>query len=165
MVGGIASLHDFSPHPTNRAHVQSAANRNIVGGNGFNLIGAADLATIYNFTPLFQSGISGRGQTIVVIEDTDLFSQGDFAAFRKSFGLTRPYPYGTLTETHPAGTNTCTDPGVNGDDGEDAIDVEWASAAAPNAAIISASCADVRGPAANFGGFNALANMLQSANP
>ena len=44
---------------------------------------------------------------------------------------------------------------------EAAIDVEWASAAAPNAAIVNAACADT----AQFGGFLALANLLQEPNP
>ena len=34
----------------------------------------ADLATIYDFNPLFAKGITGTGQTIAVIEDTDLYS-------------------------------------------------------------------------------------------
>jgi subtilase family serine protease len=40
--------------------------------------------------------------------------------------------------------------------------VEWASAAAPNATIELASCADTR---TNFGGFIALQNLLASSNP
>ncbi len=44
---------------------------------------------------------------------------------------------------------------------EAAIDVEWASAAAPNAALVNAACADTT----QFGGFLALANLLQEAHP
>src|ERR1700688_4124696 len=36
----------------------------------------------------------------------------------------------------------CTDPGVNGDDAEVIIDAEYASAAAPGAAIVMAVCND-----------------------
>src|SRR5208337_4792729 len=80
--------------------------------------------------------------------------------FRTTFGLTSTYPSGSLTQVHPApGTGgTCTDPGVTPDDGEATIDVEWASAAAPNAAIELASCADT----SNFGGFIALQNILSN---
>ena len=35
----------------------------------------ADLATIYNLNPAFSAGFSGQGQTIVVIEDTDMFQR------------------------------------------------------------------------------------------
>jgi len=128
-----------------------------VAGGGYNFLGAADLATIYDFTPLFDYGISGKGQTIVVVEDTNQYSQGDWLLFRKVMGLSRTYPFGSLTQENPAGSaDTCTNPGDNGDDTEAAIDVDWSTAAAPNAAIISAACADTT----QFGGFLALANLL-----
>lgn len=162
VVAGIAKLNDFMPHgmATRRVSV-AAAKKNGSAGGGNNYLSAADLATIYNFTPLFRAGITGRGQTIVLIEDTDQYSVGDWQTFRKVFGLTRPYPYATLTQTHPGGSNTCNAPGANEDDVEAAIDIEWASAAAPNAAIVNAACADTT----QFGGFLALANILQGANP
>ncbi len=169
VVAGVAKLHNFMPHALNVQRMGakvSGPKTNGNGGSGYNFIGAADLATIYNFNPLFRAGITGKGQTIVLIEDTDLYSAGDWTTFRKVLGLTRTYPYGTLTQAHPTGTNACGAPGVdttlnNGDDVEAAIDVEWATAAAPNAAIVNAACADTT----QFGGFLALANLLQQANP
>ena len=70
----------------------------------------------------------------VVIEDEDAYSLGDWSTFRKVAGLSRTYPYGTVSQTHPG---SCTDPGDLSDttDDEVAIDMEWASAAAPNAAM------------------------------
>jgi len=117
-----------------------------------------DLATIYNFNPLYGAGITGKGQTIVVIEDEDMYSAGDWNTFRKVGGLSRTYPYGTLTQTHPGG---CADPGDLNDttDAEVAIDMEWASAAAPNAAIQVAVCAD---SGSTFGGLIALQNILNA---
>ena len=151
VVAGVVSLHDFRPKPmlTPRAQFNTST------GN-FALV-PGDLATIYNFNPLFSGGISGKGQTIMVIEDTDLYSTADFTGFRKTFGLARPYPSGTLTQVHPTGSATCTAPGVNGDDVEAIIDVEWATAAAPNAAIVMAACADTK---TTFGGLIALQNVL-----
>ena len=121
------------------------------------LVVPADLATIYDFNPLFAAGYSGQGQTIVVLEDSDLYSTSDWTTFRSVFGLASAYPEGSLSEVHPG---NCTDPGVNGDDGEAAIDVEYASAAAPSAAIEMASCADT---ATTFGGFIALQNLLNAS--
>ncbi len=163
VVSGIASLHNFMPHALSHPRTQAAVQgiRQGNGGSGYNYLSAADLQTIYNFNPLLASGITGKGQTVVLIEDTDQYSLGDWQVFRKVFGLNKAYPYGTLTQAHPAGSNTCTAPGANGDDAEAAIDVDWATAAAPNAALINAACADT----AQFGGFLALANLLQSANP
>jgi subtilase family serine protease len=161
VVGGIAKLNNFQPHSMARVRANKSAIAKGNAGAGENYLGAADLATIYNFKPIFASGITGKGQTIVLIEDTDQYSVGDWSVFRKILGLSRSYPYATLTQVHPAGSNTCSPPGVNGDDGEAAIDIEWASAAAPNAAIVNAACADTT----QFGGFLALANLLQGTPP
>lgn len=157
-VEGVVSLRHFKPRPTLLKHT------NYSTGGTTQLVAPGDLATIYNFKPLFSVGISGQGQTIVVIEDTDVYAAGDWNIFRKTFGLARAYPYGTFTEIHPpagaavggVAAEACTDPGANADDGEAILDAEWASAAAPNAAIVLASCSNT----ANFGGFIALQNLL-----
>jgi subtilase family serine protease len=163
VVGGVSKLNDFMPHPLNKPRTSAngaTAKSNGVAETGFiSYLGSADLAAIYNFTPLFKAGITGKGQTVVVIEDTDQYSTNDWAVFRKTFGLSRLYPYATLTNVHPVGTMTCGAPGVNGDDGEAAIDADWASSAAPNAAIINAACKG----STQFGGFIALTNLLQQA--
>jgi subtilase family serine protease len=164
IVAGVLPVNDFKPRTMSVKRGKSVKPNIADSSNGFNLIGAADLATIYNFNPLFKAGITGKGQTIVVIEDTDLFTTDDFTLFRKNMGLSRPYPTGNLTQVHPTGALACSDPGVNGDDGEAAIDVEWASAAAPAASIVLASCSDTSNAAAGFGGFIALENMFNSSN-
>jgi subtilase family serine protease len=160
VVEGVVSLHDFMPHALNtaRANYTFAS-----GGYTYQAVVPGDLAAIYNFTPAFAANYTGNGQTIVVIEDTDVYSVKDFTTFRSTFGLASQYPAGSLTQVHPKGpAGNCSDPGVNGDDGEAEIDVEWASAAAPNATIELASCANTR---TNFGGFIALQNLLAAANP
>ena len=163
VVSGIASLNDFKPHALN--HPRVAANvRGVPAGNagqGEQYLGAADLATIYNFNPLLKAGITGKGVTIAVVEDTDQYNLGDWSTFRSVFGLDKAYPEGTLIQTTPKGTSKCKPAGFNGDDVEAAIDVDWASAAAPNAAIVSAACKDTT----QFGGFLALANLLEEKVP
>jgi subtilase family serine protease len=164
-VAGVISMHDFRPHAQNiRKAPKPAVKPNETTASGEHLLSASDLATIYNLTPLFQAGITGKGQTIMVLEDTYLYSAADFTVFRKTYGLTRPYPYGSLSQVAPHGSVTCTMPGTvanngyaaNGDDGEAAIDVEWATAAAPNATIVLAACKDTTA----FGGLIALQNTL-----
>jgi subtilase family serine protease len=160
VVSGIASLNNFMPRPLSHLRLATALGKvkgNGNAGSGNNYLGAADLATIYNFNPAFAAGITGRGQTIAVLEDTNQYAISDWTVFRKTLGLSRAYPYATLTDANPTGTNTCTNPGTNTDDAEAAIDVDWATAAAPNATLISAACKDTT----QFGGFLALANMLQ----
>jgi len=163
VVAGVVALHNFHPKA-------QLAKRNplytITSGNAtYHALVPGDIQTIYNINPLLAAGLSGTGQSIMVVEDTYLYSTGDFTVFRKIFGLTRAYPKGTLSQVSPAGALTCTNPGFQGssndpgygDDGEAAIDVEWASAAAPNAAIILAACTDTN---TTFGGLIALENTL-----
>ncbi len=122
------------------------------------------LATIYNLNPLFSAGIYGQGQTVVVIEDTDVFSTSDWNTFRSTFGLSS-FTSGSFTQVHPAppsGNNNCRTPGVNGDDIEAILDAEWASAAAPGAAIELAACANTR---SSFGGLLAFQNLINSSSP
>ena len=161
VVSGIASLNDFKPHVASHKKTTPAVRVQGNGGSGYNYLAAADLATIYNFNPLFAQGITGKGVTIALIEDTDQYSLADWQVFRKTYSLSRAYPYGTLTNVHPAGTNACAVPGANGDDAEAAIDVDWATAAAPNATLLNAACKDTT----QFGGFLALANLLQTGTP
>ncbi|HLN48410.1 MAG TPA: protease pro-enzyme activation domain-containing protein, partial [Steroidobacteraceae bacterium] len=153
-VVGVVSLHDFRPRAMNKPR---PAYTTSIAGVPYDLVVPADLATIYDFNPLFAAGYSGQGQTIVVLEDTDLYSTSDWTTFRSVLGLASAYPEGSLSQVHPG---NCTDPGTNSDNGEEAIDVEWASAAAPSAAIELASCADT-GP--TFGGFIALQNLLNAS--
>jgi subtilase family serine protease len=160
-VAGIMSLHDFRPHAMNkpRANYTFTSSGQTVQG-----LVPADLATIYNLAPLYSKGITGTGQTIAVIEDTDLYSTADWTTFRSTFGLTA-YTGGSLTTVHPSITSgNCADPGVprGGDDGEAILDAEWASAAAPNAAIQVASCASTR---TTFGGLIAIQNLLNGPKP
>ncbi len=157
LLGGVVSFHNFAPRPL----LEPALTPTV--SSGFRLVGAADLEKIYSFPPLYTAGYSGQGQTIVVIEDSNVYSPGDWAVFRKAFGLALKYPKGTFTQIHPsAGAGgACVDPGANADDSEAIIDAEWATAAAPSAAIVLASCADTT----NFGGFIALQNLLTNGGP
>jgi len=105
--------------------------------------------------PLFTGGITGLGQTIAVIEDSDTYNgTGDWTSYRNAFGLSTAYPSGSYTQVHPGG---CDDPGTNADDGEAAIDVELATAFAPNAAIENISCPS---STVTFGGLIALQNLI-----
>jgi subtilase family serine protease len=164
-VAGVVSLHDFQPRKMSR--VKKAARPQYTGnsfGQPYQAVAPPDLATIYDFNPLFAKGTTGTGQTIVVIEDTDLYSSQDWTTFRSTFGLSQ-YSSGSLTTVHPApptGTTNCSDPGVNQDDDEAILDAEWSSAAAPGAAIVVAACADTT---VTFGGFIAQQNLANAAAP
>ena len=157
-VAGIVSLHDFRPYPA--MHLARRAFTVSTNNGIVHLVVPYDLATIYNLNPLFTSGVTGQGQTIVVIEDTDVRHSSDWDTFRSVFGLSG-YHSGSFTQVHPGGSQSCTDPGVNGNEGEALLDAEWASAAAPGAAIELASCADTT----TFGGLLALENLINGSSP
>jgi subtilase family serine protease len=155
-------LHDFRPHTNYKPRANYTFSS---GGSTFQALVPADLATIYNLNPLFSAGTAGQGQTVVVIEDTNVFSTADWTTFRSTFGLSS-FTTGSFTQVHPAppsGTNNCTNPGVvAGNEGEAELDAEWASAAAPGAAIELASCRDT---STTFGGLIALQNLLNGTSP
>jgi subtilase family serine protease len=169
-VVGIASLSDFRPKPANKgissARIDSASKAVVVAkakpeftvSADTQLVVPDDLHTIYNFDPVYKDGVTGKGETVVVIEDTNVYSTADWDTFRSTFGLSK-YKKGSFTQIHPGG---CKNPGVNGDDGEAILDAEYASAAAPNAAIVLASCADTN---TTFGGLLAMQALINQPLP
>lgn len=162
VVRGVVSMHDFKPRAMNKARAATPKFTFGLGSSATQAVVPGDLATIYNFNPAFGAGFTGQGQTIAVIEDTDLYSTNDWNTFRSTFGLAQ-YTSGSLTTLYPSGAaGNCRAPGVNGDDGEAILDAEWASAAAPGAAIVVATCNDTN---VTFGGLIAMANMINGANP
>jgi pseudomonalisin len=120
-----------------------------------------DFATIYNVKPLLNGSsqygtpITGAGVTIAVVEQTNIKAR-DWTHFRDYFGLSG-YT-GTFASLHPG---NCGNPGFTGDEVEAAIDAEWASAPAPDANIIEASCA---GSETSFGVENTLQNLVELGN-
>ncbi len=159
VVAGVVSLHDFKPH----TNFKPKPAYTFSNSNGtFQAVVPGDLAEIYNFNPLFSAGISGQGQTVVVIEDTNVYSTADWTKFRSVLGLSG-YTAGSFTQVHPTGSSTCTNPGtVAGNESEATLDAEWASAGAPSAHIELASCSDTN---VTFGGLIALQNLLNAATP
>ena len=160
-IAGIVSLHDFRPHPMLKPRAQYTYG----SGSGETwAVTPADLATIYNLNPLFARHYTGKGQTVVVLEDTNVYSTADWTTFRKKLGLSG-YIAGNFKQVHPApkpGGQNCANPRVNsdGDDMEAILDAEYASAAAPGATIELASCDNT---ATTFGGQIALQNILNES--
>src|SRR5450755_3127894 len=109
-------------------------------------------------------GIHGARETIAVLEDSDLYSVTDWNNFRGALGLFG-YTSGTLSAIHPpppSGPTNCLAPGPVGDDFEATLDAEWASAAAPNAMIEVAACANSQ---VTFGVMIAAQNLVNSSAP
>ncbi len=146
LVGGFLSLSDISPRPTvvpARAPVQmpgrpGASPRDTESGGNF-YVGAQDFYTIYNETPLIAAGTNGSGTTVALLEETNIRT-GDVTTFRTMMGVVPATP--TLSVLHGSGLVHCTSPGITDKDeeGEAALDTEWAGAAAPGATLLFMSC-------------------------
>src|SRR5919205_3492210 len=83
------------------------------------------IATAYDFMPLFQQGVRGRGETIAFVE-VDGVDPGDLAHFDAAFGL----PHVSPDVYVPAGTTQALPPGP-----ETTMDLEWAHPLAPEARL------------------------------
>ena len=96
--------------------------------NGLGLaFGPADLWTFYDEMPLLNAGTDGGGgDCVAVAEDTDYYSPS-VTLFNSNFSL----PVANVTRILADGTN----PGRNGDEIEALLDIEWAHAVAPGAAL------------------------------
>ncbi len=87
-----------------------------------------EVRTAYDLTPVLQDGITGKGETIAIV-DTGTFSQNDVNTFNSTFGIQPPTPATVI----PVDTgNSGNDSGWNF---ETTLDVEWAQSIAPGAAI------------------------------
>jgi subtilase family serine protease len=161
VVAGIVSLNDFRPHA---AIKPKPAYTVTLPYESYRAVVPADLAKIYNLTKLFDAGVAGKGETVTVVEDSDVYDTADWTTFRKTFGLSK-YTSGTFKQVHPApssGGSDCSDPGVTGDEEEAIIDAEWASAAAPDAEVELAACDNTE---TNYGVLIALQNLVDSKSP
>jgi subtilase family serine protease len=170
IVAGISGLNKIPAHPNHTAVKQAsydetthlwhnvelaapgAATPAYLTGGGDYDVTPQDFYTIYNVNPTFNAGTKGANSTVAVIEESDIVygtvnsttqaaTGGDVATFRTLFGVS-----GTLNMHvyHGYGTVTCNDPGIDpngdGEEGEAALDAEWASALAPAANLIFMSC-------------------------
>lgn len=111
LVLGVLSLNDFESIGA-RVHGISRSSPSMFAEN-------------YNLNALYQSGIEGAGQTIAVIERSNLRIP-DIEAFRKKFSLPLNNPSVLLNGA---------DPGRTSDELEALQDAAWAGAIAPEATV------------------------------
>ncbi len=167
VVDGLSSLHDFFPRPRVTKMRPMSFNHETsrwqprfnVSSQGvtFNVVAPYDFATIYNLLPLWQQGFTGKGVTIGLVEDTNLANPKDWSTFRKTFGLDG-FTQATFQQVYP----NCPNPGQNSDEDEAALDVEWSSAAAPDANIVLSACGDTK---TTSGLDLAILNLLETNPP
>jgi subtilase family serine protease len=97
----------------------------------------AQLQTAYNEQPLFRRGITGKGQTIVIVDSFGSPTiRSDLRTFDRAFGLPAPPSFQII---QPAGRVPRYNPGSGTDlgwAGETTLDVDWAHTMAPGANIL-----------------------------
>jgi len=120
--GQMTRLAELAP---SQKGVSARAVPNFTSVSGNHYLTPGDYARIYNTQPLLNEGVNGTEVPIAIVGRTDI-NLSDVQAFRQIFGLPANDPTFILNGA---------DPGVNGDELESALDVEWSGAAAPNAAI------------------------------
>ena len=156
LAGVVLAIHGLDNYPLKPAgtvrKVSPSLNPDFtsyISGNTY--IAPGDFAVIYDLNSLYGAGIDGTGQSIAVMGQTDLYSDGsgpssDITAFRSAAGLPPNLPQVVLIPG-------ATDPGVVSDDiGEASVDVEWSGAVARNATMIFVN-----------GGAKGVGNALQYA--
>lgn len=188
VVVGVAGLNDFHPQALHTAPQHALLER---GTNRFKIAPATasqagkpgvaavifnggvrgfvpyDMQTIYNASSLYNSGTTGTGVTIAVVENRGM-DPDDWTNFVSQFGL-GGYG-GTFTQFQPQltpSTSNCADPGGYDEDSESletVLDAQYSTAIAPGANIWVAACAD--GGSNFFGGvFIAASNLVNNSDP
>ena len=118
----------------------------------------AQFQAAYDEQPLFSHGITGRGQTIVIVDSFGSPTiKSDLATFDKQFSLPAPPSFKII---QPAGAVGPYDPTtMSGWAGETTLDVEWSHSIAPGANILL-----VETPVAETEGTVGLPQIVQAEN-
>jgi subtilase family serine protease len=99
--------------------------------------GPADIRKAYGVDPLLDAGFSGAGESIVVIESYGSPTiKADLEQFDKDFGLPDPPSLTVLAPLGAIPPFDASQPDQVGWAYETSLDVEWAHAMAPSAAIV-----------------------------
>jgi len=123
--------------------------------------GPNQLQTAYNEQPLFNAGITGAGQTIVIVDSFGSPTiKADLAVFDAQYNLPAPPSFKII---QPAGAVPTYDPtDANGDvgwAGETTLDVEWSHSMAPGANILL-----VETPVAETEGTTGMPQIVKAEN-
>ncbi|MEO8055417.1 MAG: S53 family peptidase [Acidobacteriota bacterium] len=118
---GLLSLNSF---PRRRALARRTPA--YTDGSGRHVLAPADFATIYGIDALAAAGINGTGRKIAILAQTNV-TVADTRFFRQYFGLPANDPQVVLNGP---------DAGINGDEIEADLDIQWAGAVAPAAQVL-----------------------------
>ena len=149
VIAGFSSLNNF--HPRSYLRKLGEASFNPVTHQvkpswtwstiPYYVLAPSDYAVQYDLGPLYAAGTKGDGQTIAIINESninvDLVNQ-----FRSLFGLPVNPPQIVIDGNDPGVDGINNPDGPNNASGEAYLDVEWAGAVAPNAQVDLVIAAD-----------------------
>ncbi len=168
MTLNVQHLNTFRPTPKvlsrqvhavpNRAVAALKPNYTLQDGQGseLNLIAPSDSASIYDVKGLYSGGITGAGQTIAIVGQTDILThKSDIANFRSLGGLNASnMPTQFLITTPNTGPAVVS----AGDLAEADLDVEWSGAIAQDANVLYVTV----GSDQNYSVFDSLQYAVQN---
>lgn len=147
VLAGFVSLNNFPAHRMSRylgkASYDAATGQSTpqwttsstVSPLGYYLaVSPGDFAVQYDLNPLYQAGTNGSGQTIAIVNDSNI-NISVVNNFRSLFGLPSNPPQVIITGSDPGIDGINNPDGPNFDSIEAYLDVEWAGAVAPNATV------------------------------
>jgi subtilase family serine protease len=121
---------------------------------------AAQMQTAYNERPLFAKGITGKGETIVIVDSFGSPTvQSDLATYDTELGLPAPPSFQIITPAGPIPPYDPTNANMVGWAGETTLDVEMAHTIAPGANILL-----VETPVAETEGIAGFPQIVEAEN-
>jgi subtilase family serine protease len=151
VIGGFAQLNNFHPksylHKLGEAGFDPSTHQvtpSWTQGDSsgvFFVVAPSDFAKQYDVAPLYTAGTNGSGQTIAIINDSNI-NVSRVNQFRSLFGLPVNPPQVIIDGNDPGVDGVNNPDGPNYDSVEAYLDVEWSGAVAPNATIDLVVAAD-----------------------
>jgi subtilase family serine protease len=122
-------------HPM--GHMTTPSQANCVAEGYYHCLTPEQVETAYNVAPLYQNGITGKGETIVIVDSFGSPTiKHDLAVFDRQFNLPAPPSFTIITPAGAIPKWNADDSDMTGWGGETTLDVEYAHTIAPGANIL-----------------------------
>jgi subtilase family serine protease len=122
-------------HPMRALPAPSQAN--CVQNGYYHCLTPQQVETAYNLAPLYRHGITGKGETIVIVDSFGSPTiKTDLAVFDRQFRLPAPPSFEVIAPAGKLPKWNAADSDMTGWGGETTLDVEYAHAIAPGANIL-----------------------------
>ena len=153
LVESVTNLSSLRPKPhVKQKGPQPASEYHFTSGqSGNHFLSPKDVATIYNITPAYNAGLTGSGEKIAVVGQSEIVMT-DIEHFQSAAGFSVKDPTRMLVTS--SGTATI----VSGDEAESDLDLEYAGTIAPGATILFV----YTGNNANFNVWNSLEYAIKN---